>query len=452
MQVWFQSLLNLQDSSGEKADKVARGVNTLLESWFTDRTVYQLAVAVGLIVILVVIYLICRYLIFRPIARSRFASKSTRLSQIFKSKVLASLAEVVAIIIVDILLEVIPKLQTEFLSAAHRVIAALLILSVAQLIVRSGRLADVIYSSLPTINRERALRGYVTVGSVVIYIVAFVLIVSVLLEKSPIYFLTGLGAMSVFLVIIFRDTLLSMFANVIVTTGDLVRVGDWITVDGTDADGFVVDVSLNVVKVQNFDKTITSLPTYILVQKSFVNYRGMFDSGGRRIKRSLILDQQSMRCLSKEDIEQLQKIPLVEKALELEIKAVAQGPEPTNTDGLLITNSGLFRQYISVYLQQHPQIHQDMTLMVRQLQANQNGLPIEVYCFSKDTRWAVYEKLQAKIFDHLISMVPVFGLRVFQAENSFLEPGAEARLVELAPNRMFASGISAPESTTKSQS
>lgn len=430
---------------------VALGLNKLLGSWFSDVALYQITIALGLIVLLVLIYLVCRFLIFRPIARSKFASKRVGISHLFKSKVLASLAAIVAILVVDILLDVIPKLQPNFLDVTHRVVAALLILAVAQLIVRSGRLADVIYSNTPAVNRERALRGYVTVGSVLIYIVAIVLVISAMLEKSPIYFLTGLGAMSVFLVIIFRDTLLSMFANVIVTTGDLVRVGDWIAVEKSDANGFVIDVSLNVVKVQNFDKTITCLPTYILVQNSFINYRGMYDSGGRRIKRSIMLDQLSVRNLSEDELSELKKIPLMEKALKLECQAVAMSPEKVHSDGLLIPNSGLFRQYVSVYLQEHPKIRQDMTLLVQQLQATESGLPIQAYCFVNDTRWMYFENIQATIFDHLISMVPVFGLRVFQAKSVFIEPGPEARRVELAPEALKMSGISAPALSDESK-
>ena len=358
---------------------------------------------------------------------------------------LASFAEIVAIVVIDILLDVIPKLNSEFMDVAHRVVAAILILAIGQMVIRAGRLADLIYSNLPTINRERALRGYITVGSVLVYMVAIVLIISTMLEKSPVYFLTGLGAMSAILIIVFRDTLLSMFANIIVTTGDLVRVGDWIKVNDTDADGFVTDVSLNIVKIQNFDKTVTALPTYSLVQKSFVNYRGMFDSGGRRIKRSLILDQQSVRHLSAQELEELRKIPLLEEALALEIESVTQQQGSGQSSGLMITNTGLFRQYITVYLKQHPKVRQDLMLLVRQMQPDQNGLPIQVYCFLNDTRWVFFEGIQSSIFDHLISMVPVFGLRIFQAKNAFSEPDAVARVIRLAPEKLFESGISSEQ-------
>jgi miniconductance mechanosensitive channel len=236
-----------------------------------------------------------------------------------------------------------------------------------------------------------------------------------------------------------------MFANVLVTTGDLVRVGDWITVSGSDADGYVVDVSLNVVKVQNFDKTVTTLPAYTLVQNSFINWRGMFDSGGRRIKRSILLDQRSIRMLSVEDLDQLSKIPLMDKALQLETESVSGNPECC--DRLRITNSGLFRQYALAYLNQHPKIHHDsMTLLVRQLQPTANGLPIELYCFTTDTRWAFYEDIQATIFDHLLSLIPVFGLRVFQLESDFSEPGPSARKVDVSPDSLVSAGTAQPAS------
>ena len=442
-------MLLIQDGKDSVAEgvpdnPVAQGLNKFLGTWVTDQTLYQLVVAIALVVLLVLIYLVFRFLIFRPIARSRFASKRVGLGHLFKSKVLASLAGIVAIVVIDILLEVIPKLNADFLEGAHRVVAGLVILAVAQLIVRGGRLADMIYSNLPTVNRDRALRGYVTVGSVLIYIIAIILVISTMLEKSPVYFLTGLGAMSAILIIVFRDTLLSMFANVIVTTGDLVRVGDWIDVNNTDANGFVVDMSLNVVKIQNFDKTISSLPTYTLIQNSFVNYRGMFESGGRRISRSLILDQQSVRTLSAEELDTLRSMPLVAEALNIETEAMIHQPELSREGGLLITNTGLFRQYVTAYLKSHPRVRQDMMLLVRQMQPDQNGLPIQVYCFVNDTSWVAFEGIQSAIFDHLISMIPVFGLRIFQAENAFSEPDAIARVIAPQPEKLLSSGIQEP--------
>jgi miniconductance mechanosensitive channel len=408
-----------------------------LSSWLREmirgshsHVLLYLIVIAGLLLALWLIYLVCRFLIFRPIAKSQFATKSIHFNQIIESGVLGSMASVVAIVTVDAALDWLPDLDKEFVVMAHRITHSFFIVIVAHMLIRIAHLADAYYSSLPTVNRKNAFAGYITVGSFVIYSIAIILVVSVLMNKSPIYFVTALGAMSAVLLIVFRDTLLSMFANVIVTTGDLVRVGDWITVKGSDADGYVTEVSLNVVKVQNFDKTVTSLPTYTLVQKSFVNWRGMFDAGGRRIKRSIYLDQRSIRMLTKGELDQVANIPLMDESLRLEQESVEGNPECT--EGSRITNSGLFRQYALAYLRQHPKIHHTgMTLLVRQLQPTPTGLPIELYCFTTDTRWAFYEDIQATIFDHLFAMLPVFGLRAYQSESDFAEAGVTSRNVDL---------------------
>jgi miniconductance mechanosensitive channel len=366
------------------ASAITEWLNHTMGALASDTIAYPIIVIIGLMIIVCLIYLLFRFLVFRPIAKSRFASKGLRFNQFLKSKVLGSMASILAIVLISIILSFLPGLTTDFHNLTHRVIDALLIFTIARMIVRIGRFADDYYSSLPSVNRDKAFQGYITVGSFIIYSMAIILIFATLMGKSPAYFLTGLGAMSAVLLIVFRDTLLSMFANVIVTTGDLVRVGDWIVVNDTDANGHVIEVSLNLVKVQNWDHTITSLPTYTLVQKSFTNWRGMFDSGGRRIKRSILLDQRSIRTLTEEELDQIEKIPLMDKALALEKQAVVSNPECA--DGLLITNSGLFRQYCLTYILQHPKIqHDGMTLLVRQLQPTENGLPIELYCFTTET-------------------------------------------------------------------
>jgi miniconductance mechanosensitive channel len=281
------------------ASAITEWLNHTMGALTSDTIAYPIIVIIGLIIIVCLIYLFFRFLVFRPIAKSRFASKGLRFNQFLKSKVLGSMASILAIVLISIILSLLPGLTTDFHNLTHRVIDALLIFTIARMIVRISRFADDYYSSLPSVNRDKAFQGYITVGSFIIYSMAIILVLATLMGKSPTYFLTGLGAMSAVLLIVFRDTLLSMFANVIVTTGDLVRVGDWIVVNDTDANGHVIEVSLNLVKVQNWDHTITSLPTYTLVQKSFTNWRGMFDSGGRRIKRSILLDQRSIRTLDR---------------------------------------------------------------------------------------------------------------------------------------------------------
>ncbi len=380
----------------------------------------------GIILLLGGIYLVSKFLVFRPLLKSSLFQRSHLLTPMISNRIPSSLAILLALLITIMFVQYVPHLNfmREFV---NRILMSFFILAVARLILRVGRYADDVYSSRASVNREGAIKGYVTVGGFVVYAISLILVISTLAGESPVYFLTGLSAASAILLILFRDTLLSIFANIIVTTGDLVREGDWIRVQGTDADGYVIDVSLNVIKVQNFDKTISVLPTYMLVQSSFVNYRGMYKSGGRRIKRSVVLDMRTIRELEPSEIDGIGKMYLGPRTLELEQEGIARTPETHGHSG--ITNSGLFRQYIRAYLEIHPHIHNTgFTTLVRQLQPTEFGLPIQLYCFTNDTNWVAYEGIQATIFDHLLSVLPQFGLRVYQSDSDFTEPGPETRM------------------------
>ena len=419
------------EEAGEVLGVVTDWMGQLLKPLDGSPLLYALVVGGALLLLLWLIHLFLRFVVIRPLVGSRILGRSKwlKLNDLSDTKVLSSVSSLLSIGVIGFIIGLLPALQVQVNSTAGRIAGSLAVFFLAQLVVRCGRLLDVVYSRLPSVNRPGALRGYVTVGSFLVYITGVIMVVSIMMDKSPVVFLTGLGAISAVLLILFRDTLLSMFANVIVTTGDLVRVGDWISMPKSNADGYVIDVSLNVVKVQNFDKTITVLPTYTLVQESFVNYRGMYNAGGRRIKRSLLLDQRTIRTLSEEELKELAGIPLMDTAIELEREAMKDCVEVDR-----ITNSGLFRQYAIAYLQDHPKILKgDFTLLVRHLQPTPNGLPIEIYCFVDDTRWAQYEGVQATIFDQLLAMVPTFGLRVCQEESDFAEPGPQSRTVPTAP-------------------
>ena len=383
-------------------------------------------VLLGVFVLGGLIYLAALFLIIRPILKSSLLKKNHLFAPLISNHIPSSLATLLALAISIGVVQVVPHLEfvREFL---NRILISFVILAFARLILRLGRYADDVYSSRASVNRDGALKGYVTVGGFVVYALALILVISTVVGESPVYFLTGLSAASAILLILFRDTLLSIFANIIVTTGDLAREGDWIRVQGTDADGYVIDVSLNVIKVQNFDKTISVLPTYMLVQSSFVNYRGMYKSGGRRIKRSINLDIRTIRTLTSAETESIGKMHLGARALELEEQGLKDCPEHHDQSG--ITNSGLFRSYIRAYLENHPDIHsKGFTTLVRQLQSTEYGLPIQLYCFTNDTDWAAYEGIQASIFDHLFSILPQFGLRSYQSESDFTEPGPETRM------------------------
>jgi miniconductance mechanosensitive channel len=270
------------------------------------------------------------------------------------------------------------------------------------------------------IAKDRPIKGYVQVAKLFVFIFGGVVIVAVALDKSPLAFLAGVGAMTAVLLLIFRDTILSLVASVQIASNDMVRIGDWIEMPKYGADGDVIDVALHTVKVQNWDKTITTIPTYRLIEDSFKNWRGMSESGGRRIKRSVFIDMTSVRFLTGEELERFSRYALLSQYMT-EKKAAIEAHNRGKGGGLennarRLTNLGTFRRYLVEYLARHPSIHprSEMTLLVRQRQPGPDGIPIEIYAFSKDTRWVQYEDIQSDIFDHVLSIVPDFGLRVFQ--------------------------------------
>lgn len=276
-----------------------------------------------------------------------------------------------------------------------------------------------IYQTLE-ISRSRPIKGFVDLVKILLFLTAGILFLAALLDLSPVGFLTGMGAMTAVLVIVFKDTLLGLVASFQIATGDTVREGDWIEMPKYGADGDVIDVSLHTVKVRNWDKTITTIPTYALVSDSFKNWRGMEESGGRRIKRCVYIDMNSIRFCTAEMIERFRKIKFLEdyiaaKQQELEAFNIEHGFfDDLPVNGRHMTNVGTFRAYIIEYLKRHPQIREDMTFLVRQLAPAEHGLPIEIYVFSAIQAWVAYEAVQADIFDHLLAVVHHFDLRVFQ--------------------------------------
>ena len=275
----------------------------------------------------------------------------------------------------------------------------------------------------PVRAKARPIKGYVQVAQLLIYLLSGIVIVAVLIEHSPLLLLSGLGAMTAVLMLVFKDTLMSLVASIQLTSNDMLRVGDWISMPALNADGDVIDIALHTVKVQNWDKTITTIPTYRLISESFRNWRGMSESGGRRIKRSLLLDQRSVRFLRDDERGRLSRFALIEDYLERKKGELERwnatlrdaALEPVNTRRL--TNLGTFRAYVEAYLRSHPKIRQDMTLLVRQQAPAPTGIAIELYCFTNTTAWAEYEGIQSDLFDHLLSILEEFDLRVFQ------EPG-----------------------------
>lgn len=276
-----------------------------------------------------------------------------------------------------------------------------------------------VYLTLP-ISKHRHIKGYLQLLNIFIGVVAALITISVIFEKDISRLVAGVGAMAAVIMLIFKDTILGLVASVQLSANKMLNVGDWISIPSRGTDGTVLDITLNTVKIQNFDKTIITVPTYALVQESFQNWTGMEESGGRRIKRAIYIDIRSIAFLDEEQIEKLKKIQILREYIdkkEQDLKDFNKKHNINNSvlvNGRRMTNVGTFRAYINAYLKQHPKIHNDMTFLIRQLAISEKGLPIEIYVFSNDQEWANYESIQADIFDHLLAVVPEFGLRVFQ--------------------------------------
>lgn len=279
---------------------------------------------------------------------------------------------------------------------------------------------NVIYESRPN-YKGVSIAGYLDIGKIAILAVAVILSVTLITDKSPTVLLTGLGAMTAVLLLIFQNTILSLVSSIQIAANDLIKEGDWIEVPSYDADGDVVNINLHTIKIRNFDMTYSIIPTNKILDVSFRNWRGMVESGGRRIQRSILLDQVSVKFCSLEMLKQLQKIDLLadwlaEKIKTLEIYARDHHDHyDLPLDGPQVTNTEVYRAYIEAYLKSRPDIHTDkLPFLVRELAPKPNGLPMELYVFTKTTKWEEYEVIQSSIFDHLLAAVHVFGLRVFQ--------------------------------------
>lgn len=270
------------------------------------------------------------------------------------------------------------------------------------------------------VSKTIPIKGYLQVLKIGSYAIGIIVVISVLIDRSPWILLSGIGAATAILLLVFQNSLLGLVAEIQLISNDMVQIGDWIEMPKHDANGDVIEISLHTVKVQNWDKTITTIPTHALVSESFKNWRGMQDSGGRRIKRALYIDMTSVQYCSTEMLERYKKIQylqkyIVDKSKEIEVYNKEQNIDYSSiVNGRHLTNIGTFIVYIAHYLKNHSGVHKEMFQLVRQLDPTENGLPIEIYAFSKSTAWADYEAVQADIFDHILAVMPEFDLRVFQ--------------------------------------
>ncbi len=278
-----------------------------------------------------------------------------------------------------------------------------------------------LYETL-SVSRSRPIKGYIQLVEIFVYIIGGVLVIATVIGKSAVGILSGIGALTAVLLLVFRDSLLGLVASVQLSANKMVQIGDWVEIPKFNANGFVTEINLQTIKVKNFDNTITSLPSYSLISESFKNWSAMQRAGGRRIERSILIDINSIRFCTPEMIERYRKISLIRDYIDSKLSEIEEHngrPEIEATEhpanARRLTNIGTFRAYITAYLKNHPQVRQDPDFLIRQLEPNEHGLPLQIYVFSSDTRWSAYEALQADIFDHLLSIIPEFDLAVYQS-------------------------------------
>jgi miniconductance mechanosensitive channel len=300
-----------------------------------------------------------------------------------------------------------PKLTVFFydLTKIYMVVVALLVVN------SFLNAAHDIYQTLPS-AKSRPIKGYLQVVKIIIYFLGGIVIISILINKNPANLLVGLGASAAILLLVFKDTILGLVASIQLSANNLVKPGDWIEMPSRKIDGTVIEISLNTVKVQNYDRTINTIPTYAMISESFQNWQGMVESDGRLIKRSILIDMKSIKFCTNEQLDRFGKISPLKEYIDSKKNSKDNALALNNDQS--ITNFGVFRKYTEYYLKNNPNINQNATVVARHRQPSENGMPLEVYCFSKEKAMANYEEVQSEIFEHILSVMPEFGLRVFQ--------------------------------------
>lgn len=362
-----------------------------------------------------IFFLASKIIILKPI-NSWFRKTKTKLDDIFlQSGFFNRLIYLIPLLI----LYNLEGIFSQYSIIIHRILNSIFVLIILICInVLLSAFGDIYNRS--RFSRRIHIKGYLQVVKLILFIMGILGIITILTGQSPVYLLSGIGALTAVLMLVFKDTILSFVATIQINSNDLFKIGDWVDAPQFGADGDVVDIALHTVKIQNWDKTITTIPTHKLIDSSFKNWRGMTDSGGRRIKRAIYIDISTIRFWDKELLRRFQQLDLLQDYLESKLKEVDNSNQTVaaNLDqivkGRLFTNIGTFRAYIKAFLKNHSDIHDKMTFLIRQLPPGEKGLPMEIYVFTKDTDWVRYESIQSDIFDHLMAIVSEFDLKVFQ--------------------------------------
>lgn len=348
------------------------------------------------------------------ISKTAFANNDI----ITQYSVIQRIANIVPALVIMNGISTVPHLSDKVENFVQMVTQAFIFLTIALAISEFLNIFNLIYQRNPK-SRNKPIKGYLQLVKLIIYVVCVLMIIGTFLDKDVFTLLAGFGAMAAVLMLVFQNTILSLVASVQISSYDMVRIGDWIEMPSLNADGDVIDISLHTVTVQNWDKTLTTIPTNKLITDTFKNWRGMQDAGVRRIKRSLLIDQISVHFMTSQEQDKLKKFLLLDHYLNSKNEEIEQFNQQlvnqSQYNHRRLTNLGTFRAYIEFYLKQHPGISNTEALIIRQLQPTSEGLPIEIYAFTQTTVWKEYENIQSDIFDHLIAIIPEFSLKLYQA-------------------------------------
>lgn len=411
-------------SNTGKPIEFAMWINELLhDKWELSTTAVKFIkfgiMFIGLLVISWVVWFITRKILLAIVARFVKRSKTTWDDRLLEHRFFAKLAHIVPAIFVGYSVQFVlmdfPQYQTFAVDLTEAFIVGAIMMAMGAFL---NALQQILleYKTL----KDKPIPSYIQLSKIILYFICIILMISLIFGKSPLYFLSAMGAMTAVILLIFKDTILGFVASIQLAANDMVRVGDWVTMEKYGADGDIIEINLATVKVRNFDRTITTIPTYAFIADSFKNWRGMEESPGRRIKRSISVKASSIKFCDEAMITRFKKYDLVRDYIEEKQKEIAAYNANKNVDGSVkvngrnLTNIGVFRAYIQHYLEANPHINHEMTCMVRQLPTTELGLPIELYAFSADKDWVNYEGIVADIFDHILAIVPDFELDVFQ--------------------------------------
>lgn len=393
----------------------------IIQNWLHINSSYaQLVGFAGVFIAAILIYLIAKFVILFIIEKLINKTSTKWDDALIEHKVFKKLIILIPFLIIYSATNFYPSVRIFI----QRITIALMVWIIVNSVSAFLKAVNTIYSTFEK-SKERPIKGYLQIVGIFFFIIGGIIIIAVLLGKSPWILVSGLGAMTAVLLLIFKDTILSLIASMQISFNDLIQIGDWLEVPQYNADGDVIDIALHTIKIQNWDKTISVIPTHKLIDGTFKNWRGMTRSGGRRIKRAINIDISTIRFCDDEMLRKFKKFQLIKNYLEVKEKEIAEYNIKHKVDTAesinrrILTNIGTFRAYISAYLKNHPKVKQDMTSLIRQLPPGPTGLPIEIYVFANDTVWANYEAIQSDIFDHILAVVPEFGLKVFQYPTGF---------------------------------